>query len=324
MNNSILEKTIKKFSQARILVIGDVIIDHFIWGSVSRISPEAPVPVVNVTHENLLLGGAANVLNNLYALGSIACLSGVIGTDPIGDKLLELLEKLPSPTEGIIRIPDRPTMKKTRIVAQGQQVVRFDREIPGEFTAKIIAKLIKFISENINNYQAIIISDYSKGMISQLFMDELRDIIPDNMPVIVDPKPNNPERFKGATIITPNNHEAEIISGIKISGPESLKKAASVLLDIFNSEAVLITRGESGMYLLDKNNNVYSIPTVAKEVFDVTGAGDTVIATLALGLSTGLSFVNSATLANTAAGIVVGKVGTATVSSEELCKRGLL
>jgi D-beta-D-heptose 7-phosphate kinase/D-beta-D-heptose 1-phosphate adenosyltransferase len=309
-----------KFAETRILVIGDIIIDHFIWGTVSRISPEAPVPVVNVTGENLLLGGAANVLNNIYALGGKATICGVIGQDSMGDHLLKLLTDLGSPTNGIVRTAGRPTTKKTRIIAQHQQVVRFDREKTDALQPEELAQLLEFLAENITSFQAVIVSDYNKGIISGQLMAALMTALKDrpDIPVIVDPKPKNIERFTGATILTPNSHEAELLSGLEITDETSLIRAARAIQDKLRVEALLITRGEAGMALFEKGKAPFLIPTVAKEVFDVTGAGDTVIASLALARAAGLSFEEAAIVANQAAGIVVGKLGTATTSQEEL------
>ena len=315
-----LRDAINDFSKVHILVIGDLIVDHFIWGTVSRISPEAPVPVVNVTHDNLLLGGSANVLHNIFGLGARATICGVIGHDAMGDHLLSLIEALPSSTAGIVRLEDRPTTIKTRIVAQGQQVVRFDRESTGGVEGAGLTAIQEFIDRELATFQAVIVSDYAKGIITPALMDHLRERLRlhPGIPLIIDPKPCQLERFHGATIITPNHHEAEQLSGITIRDEQSLLAAGEKLLADLDSQAVLITRGEAGMALFERGRPLITIPTVAKEVFDVTGAGDTVIATLALGLSTGLSFAAAATLANYAAGIVVGKIGTAIVTQEEL------
>ena len=319
-NQGRLRDAINAFSQSNILVIGDLSVDHFIWGNVSRISPEAPVPVVNVTHDNLLLGGSANVLHNIFGLGAKATICGVVGHDRMGDHLLQLIEALPSPTAGIIRLDDRPTTIKTRIVAQGQQVVRFDRESTGGVDGDGLEAIKRFIDQTLTTFQAIIVSDYAKGIITPALMDFLRQRLSQhpNIPLIIDPKPCQPERFHGATIITPNHHEAEQLSGIKIIDETTLLAAGEKLIHDLDSNAVLITRGEAGMALFEKGKPLITIPTVAKEVFDVTGAGDTVIAALALGLATGLSYAEAATLANYAAGIVVGKVGTAVVTQHEL------
>ncbi|MFZ5774836.1 MAG: D-glycero-beta-D-manno-heptose-7-phosphate kinase [Thermodesulfobacteriota bacterium] len=313
-----LRDAVPRFSQANILVIGDIIVDHFIWGTVSRISPEAPVPVVDVTHENLLLGGAANVLNNIYAQGGKATLCGLIGNDAMGDHLLGLLAELASPTAGIVRSDRRPTILKTRIVAQHQQVVRFDREKTGAPSPERLAEITRFLDDHLDEFDAVIISDYNKGMINPALMDHLRARIGKRIPVIVDPKPQQPERFNSATIITPNHHEASLMAGMPIKNEEDLNTAIRILQEKLDSDAVLITRGEAGMALYEKGKPLYTIPTMAKEVYDVTGAGDTVIATLALGLAIGLPAADAATIANFAAGIVVGKVGTATASTGEL------
>ncbi len=319
IDHDILRKALPRFQEANILVIGDIIVDHFIYGSVTRISPEAPVPVVNVRSEDLLLGGSANVLHNLHALGGKGAICGVIGRDVMGDQLISLLNKIDSPTTGVIHCDDRPTTKKTRVIAQNQQVVRFDRETTGDLTKEVIAQICSFLDENISSFDAVVVSDYDKGVINQAVVDHLRTLRQKHpIPMVVDPKPGHPNFFKGATLITPNNLEAELMSGVKIIDGDSLLKAAHKLKEELESEAVLITRGESGMALLSGEKPLFTIPTVAKEVYDVTGAGDTVIATLALGLAVGLSHAEAAAIANYAAGIVVGKVGTATASPEEL------
>ena len=314
------KKAVSRFQEANILVIGDIIVDHFVWGSVSRISPEAPVPVVNVTHENLLLGGAANVVNNIYSLGGRASLCGIIGRDEMGNQLLKLLEELSSPTDGVIVTDERPSTVKTRILAQHQQVVRFDKEQTGQLSKASFNEIKKFIATHLESFDAVIISDYAKGMISAQLMEYLLDRMPagKKIPIITDPKPDQPERFKGVTILTPNHNEAELMTHVVITDNESMKEAARTLRAMTGCKAILITRGEAGMALFEKDKPIFSIPTVAKEVFDVTGAGDTVAATLALGLATGLPFTTAATMANYAAGIVVGKLGTSTTSTKEL------
>ncbi len=315
-----LKKAISKFPEVNILVIGDIIIDHFIWGSVSRISPEAPVPVVNVKRENLLLGGAANVLNNIYALGGKASLCGVIGQDIMGNHIVDLLKNVNSPVDGVIKSGDRPTTKKTRIIAQQQQVVRFDREKTGPFPEEIKGALLDYLDKNLASFQAVVVSDYNKGMINRDTMAHLMKKLSSQttIPVIADPKPKDIDRFAGSTILTPNNHEAELMSGMEIRNEKDLRKAADIIFEKTLTKALLITRGEEGMALFEKDNEPFFIPTVAREVFDVTGAGDTVVASLALGLAGGLSFIDASILANQAAGIVVGKLGTATASPEEI------
>ena len=308
----------------RILVIGDIIVDHFVHGTVSRISPEAPVPVVNVNREEYLLGGGANVLHNIFSLGAEAVLCGIVGADDMGSRLQELLADLGASTEGLVT-GKRPTTVKTRVLAQRQQVVRFDREQSGSPSAATIAGMMSYIDANLANFDAVIISDYFKGVIGKELMTKLLKKVRHveeqqgiKIPVVVDPKPGNPERFHGSTLITPNQMEAEKVSGIRIDSNANLKKAAEILLEKVACQAVLITRGEHGMALLEKEKELLCIPTTAREVFDVTGAGDTVIAALALGLAAGASYADAAALANIAAGVVVAKVGTATVSHDEI------
>lgn len=319
-----LRDIVPQFTKARVLVIGDIIIDHFLWGTASRISPEAPVPVVNVEREDLLLGGSANVLRNIVSLGGSGALCGVIGDDAMGRKIVELVEALGASTEGLV-VGQRSTTVKTRVVAQGQQVVRFDREQTGVPAKPTLDSLLAYLEAHIHTFDAVMVSDYAKGMISEQLMTRLHQLLLSvrnrenrSIPLVVDPKPSNIHCFVGATVITPNHHEAKQISGIRIDDERSLLAAARQIRDDIGCEAVLITRGEAGMALLQDDNDLVTIPTMAKEVYDVTGAGDTVAATLALGLAAGCSMNDAAVLANYAAGIVVGKVGTASVSAAEL------
>ena len=319
-----LHNTARNMAGKKILVIGDIIVDHFIWGSVSRISPEAPVPVVNVNREELLLGGGANVLHNIYALGGEALLCGIVGADEMSGRLRDLLAGLGTSDRGLITA-DRPTTVKTRVVAQGQQMVRFDREQTGSPEPAVVEALIRCVEEQVVSADAVVISDYYKGVISQSLMERLLVAVHRveqergvQIPVVVDPKPQAPERFAGATLITPNQLEAERLTGMTITNEEELVQAAQILRERLLCEAVLITRGEAGMALLEADAEIVTIPTMAREVFDVTGAGDTVVAALALALASGASLVDAAALANVAAGIVVGKVGTATVGINEL------
>ena len=322
-DKEILKRAIRGFSSLRVLIIGDIIIDHFIWGSVNRISPEAPVPVVNVTRENLLLGGAANVLNNINAMGGKAEICGVVGDDVMGDHLLGMLKKLDIPADGVFRVSGRPTTKKTRIIAQSQQVVRVDREETSPFPAGLVPGFKEYLEKKIHDFDAVIVSDYNKGMITAEVMDIVRETVRKHkaVPVICDPKPEDIKRFAGVTLITPNNHEAEMMSGVRIKTLEDLDRAAAAIMGRLAPRALLITRGEAGMALYDDTGGVMTIPTQAREVYDVTGAGDTVIATIGLALAGGLSFALASILANHAAGIVVGKVGTATASNAELLEK---
>ncbi|WP_035246269.1 D-glycero-beta-D-manno-heptose-7-phosphate kinase [Desulfogranum mediterraneum] len=324
MSTHSLHDLVARFSGKRVLVIGDIIVDHFVWGSVTRISPEAPVPVVNVNQEELLLGGSANVLRNLISLGGGGSLSGLIGSDAMGRQIIELVDELGASSAGIV-CGRRPTTVKTRVIAQGQQVVRFDREQTGEPSAETFAALVAYLEEHLQSFDAVMVSDYAKGVINDQFMVQLRRLLArceaetgKKLPLIVDPKPSNMHCFVGATVITPNHLEATQMSGIQIHDEHTLLAAAHQILEDIGCEAVLITRGEAGMALLQSGQPMITIPTMAKEVYDVTGAGDTVAATMALGLAAGCSMEQAAELANHAAGIVVGKVGTACVNGAEL------
>ncbi len=318
VKNKLLQK-IEEFSEAKILVLGDIMLDQFVWGEVSRISPEAPVPIVQVERESFLLGGAANVANNLRSLNAEVILSGVIGSDNFGSFLLDLCNKDGIDPSGIIQDSDRPTTLKTRIIARSQQVVRVDREDPKELSNESFNELKTRLLKLIDDCEAIIISDYNKGVITKkLIKFVMEKATSQKIPVLIDPKPSNACSYLSATVITPNKKEAEELSGIKIDSEENVYACAERLAEKFSLQAVLLTRGPEGMDLWQRNKGLFSIPTMAREVFDVTGAGDTVISLFALGIVSGLSFCEAAYLSNLAAGIVVGKVGTATVTKKEL------
>jgi D-beta-D-heptose 7-phosphate kinase/D-beta-D-heptose 1-phosphate adenosyltransferase len=317
---------IRNFSLANILVIGDMMVDHFIWGKVSRISPEAPVPVVEVGRESYLLGGSANVLNNIISLGGKVFVCGVIGDDEMGKWLLKVLKSMKVDTRGLVTEHGRPTTMKTRIVAHSQQMVRFDRESRHPIHPDSIDKVLKYIHTIKNNLAAVVVSDYNKGMISRRLLEGLHGITSGSgIVVCVDPKQSDFSLYQGCDVITPNHHEAQQALGIeKINGLQGkdarVRSAVKQLLDKFQLKALLITRGEEGMSLYEQRGQMTHIPAVAREVFDVTGAGDTAIGVFALSLAAGASFREAAFLANQAAGIAVGKVGTATVASEELMR----
>lgn len=306
------------FKKARILVVGDLIMDHFIWGAVKRISPEAPVPVVDVSRETILLGGSANVVNNINTLGGRCLVAGVVGKDADGRKLLSTLRQRGISTEGIVVDPKRPTTIKTRVIAHSQQVVRFDREKRVGIGSRVRDKVFAYIKEAVGKADLVVIADYSKGLISEELLEDVMELSGRyKKPIVVDPKVEHFDYYTGATLVTPNNYEAGLASGIEIEDERSLKRAGEALRDRLLCEALLITRGEHGMSLFEEDSEIH-IPTVAKEVYDVSGAGDTVVGVMALALATGASFKEAAVLANFAAGIVVGKVGTATVSPGEL------
>jgi D-glycero-beta-D-manno-heptose-7-phosphate kinase len=314
-----LVKAVRNFRNKRILVFGDLMLDRFIWGAVSRISPEAPVPVVEIKTESTRLGGAANVASNIGSLGGIAVPLGLIGNDFEGDRLRQEFRALNCPVGGLLVDKERPTSIKTRIIAQHQQVCRADREDRSPLSPGIQSRVVEKFNSALPSVDAVIISDYAKGLISSAV---LRRTLPRAKTarkiVCVDPKMKDFSVYRPATIITPNTTEAEQASGITISGNRDLLRAGKKILRESGIEHLLVTRGEEGMALFESDSKVTCIPTVAKEVFDVTGAGDTVISILALSLVAGLSILESAVLSNIAAGIVVGKLGTASVSPEEL------
>ena len=309
---------IDKFPRARVLVIGDLIMDHFIWGKVKRISPEAPVPVVEVTSENLMLGGSANVVNNIHSLNGGALVTGIIGRDSDGAKLVQALKAKGIPADGIVTDASRPTTIKTRIVAHSQQLVRFDREKRDKIGAQTFEKVVAYIKKAVRSADIVVISDYAKGLITETLVQETSELCSKyGKPIAVDPKVEHFDYYKGVTIVTPNNLEASQASGIEISDGPSLHRAGEFLYNKLGCKALLVTRGEHGMSLFEPDS-VTNIPTVAKEVYDVSGAGDTVIGVLALSLAAGASFKEAAVLANFAAGVVVGKIGTATLTRDEL------
>lgn len=318
-----LNNYIDRFPSTRTLVVGDIVLDHYIWGKVSRISPEAPVPVVNVSRENLLLGGATNVVNNLHALGGAVSVCGVVGHDEAGGQLQHLLRTQGIPTDGLIVEPGRPTTIKTRIIAHSQQVVRFDRETNDKIGKDTHQKIFDFFRQKVKDgIDAVVLSDYCKGVVTK---DLVRDIVKlarkNRVIVSVDPKVSHFGIYSGVTILTPNLNEASIGSKIEINDDHSLLKAGALLLKRLKCAAVLITRSEHGMSLFEQGGKVTHIPTVAREVFDVTGAGDTVISALTLAMAAGAGMVDAARISNYAAGIVVGVMGTATVKPEELKQR---
>ena len=318
-----LIKYIDRFPKIRVLVVGDIVLDHYVWGNVSRISPEAPVPVVNVTHENLLLGGATNVANNIRTLGGSALVCGVIGRDEAGRRLLQLLQAHGLRTEGLIVDSKRLTTIKTRVIAHNQQVVRFDRETKEKIGRDSHRRIIECIEQQVKGgIDAIVISDYCKGVVTSDLVREIVSLAKKNKVIVsVDPKVSHFGMYRGVTILTPNINEASIGSKIEIHDEQSLLKAGSILLKRLKCDAVLITRGEQGMSLFESGGRVVHIPTVALDVFDVTGAGDTVISALTLAMAAGAGRTDAARISNYAAGIVVGVVGTSTVKPDELKQR---
>jgi len=316
-----LEKILSGFSQVKILVVGDIMMDRFIWGKVSRISPEAPVPVVAVEKETFLLGGAANVVNNIHALGGKVALCGVIGDDEMGQKIMKRLTEMGIGLHGIFVEGGRQTTTKTRIIAHHQQLVRIDRETADPTGLSTSRDLSQFLKKHVEDFDGVILSDYGKGLLTkELIRATIRGAREAKKFVMVDPKLKNFFYYKGATVVTPNAAEASAASGILINDLSSLKKAGRVLLKRLECDVLVITRGEEGIAIFEPHQEPLLVPTVAKEVYDVTGAGDTVIGTMALALGAEASVIEAARLANYAAGIVVGKVGTATVTQAELIR----
>jgi rfaE bifunctional protein kinase chain/domain len=309
------------FRGTDVVVFGDVMLDEFIWGDVTRISPEAPVPVVEIRRESIHLGGAANVLANLIALGARATVVGVTGADAAGDRIRGVLLELGAKNAaGSLVIDDtRPTTLKTRIIAHSQPVVRADRESRTPVSPAVADRIISTLKEALAGAKAFVVSDYDKGAVTPRILEQILPFAyASNIPVLVDPKIRNFASYRPATLVTPNHHEALRLTNLEEDTNEGLTLAARRIGEQLGCGAVLITRGERGMMLVQGDSDPVYVPTVAREVYDVTGAGDTVIATLAAALSAGSSTVEAAMLANHAAGIVVGKLGTATATAAEL------
>ena len=307
-----------KLRDRYVVVLGDIMLDEFVWGDVTRISPEAPVPVVDVRRESIHLGGAANVLANLVALGARGSVVGVIGNDLAGQRLQMSLQDLGT-SDGCLIVDDsRPSTTKTRIVAHSQLVVRADRESRTAVNANIAAEIVSRLKEELGRAHAFVVSDYDKGVVTPVI---LRTILPqayERVPVLIDPKLRNFNYYRPATLVTPNHFEALRMSNTEDHSDDGSHYAAKVIKQKLGCDAVLITRGDRGMLLLESDGEPVYVETAAREVYDVTGAGDTVIAALAAALASGASMLEAAAFANHAAGIVVGKVGTATATAEEL------
>lgn len=293
-------------------------VDEYLWGSVSRLSPEAPVPVVEVKADSCRLGGAANVAANIRSLGARALLVGVVGNDPPAERLLDQLEAAGIKSDGVVVDRTRPTTIKTRVVAGSQQIVRFDRESMLDLSKEATDRLLELATERLKDADGLLISDYAKGVISKRVARQILPLARRRKKfIIVDPKVQHLHLYKGATVLTPNHHEAAAFARLPLRGEQDLLAAGRELFRKAGAGAVLVTRGEQGMALFE-DTRVTHIPAVAKEVYDVTGAGDTVIAALGLALASGAPLHEAAVIANHAAGVVVGKSGTATVSRQEL------
>lgn len=313
-------------TRARILVVGDVMLDHFVWGSVSRISPEAPVPVVEFSHENYMPGGAANVARNLSALKANSELFSVFGRDRAATEVQQLLGEQNVSCAGVLSSGGRHTTIKTRIVAHQQQVVRVDRETRQDLSASEERDLLRAIEKQLNTADAVIVADYGKGVITQTLLNEVKNLCRERgVWLSLDPKPVHHLNLAALSLITPNRKEAFELAGIedgaRAANPledKNLLRVTDRLLNELRPALLLITLGDQGMLLCQRGDKPFHIPTVAKEVYDVSGAGDTVIGSFTLAIAAGASPVEASIFSNHAAGVVVGKVGTAIVTPEEL------
>lgn len=314
-----LDEILSRARARRVVIYGDVMLDEFVWGDVTRISPEAPVPVVEIKRESVRLGGAANVLANVTGLGGAGALIGIRGRDRAGEILEAELNKIKEANQLVID-DARPTTVKTRIIAHNQLVVRADRESRLTASAEVEDEIIRRLETELQDAHAFVVSDYDKGAVTSRVLKRVLSFARErNIPTLIDPKMRNFEFYKPATLVTPNHHEALRFTNTSDAEDTGIVRAAQMIKEQLDCEAVLVTRGERGMMLLE-NNEPRFVETQAREVYDVTGAGDTVIATLAIAIAAGASLQEAAALANRAAGIVVGKIGTATVSREELMK----
>ena len=311
---------VREIATRNIVVLGDVMLDEFIWGDVTRVSPEAPVPVVNIRRESTHLGGAANVLANILALGAKASVIGVVGDDSAGERIRSSVrDKNVVQKDGVIILDkSRPTTIKTRIIAQNQMVVRADREHRTPVNSETEDRIISAVKSALEAADALVISDYDKGVVTPRILAEVLPAAYGCMPVLIDPKARNFNAYRPATLVTPNHHEALRIAGLEEDSEDNLRKAARMIRACLSCDGVLITLGNRGMMLIEGDGDPVNVETAAREVFDVTGAGDTVIAALGAALAGGASMSEAAVLANHAAGIVVGKLGTATATAREV------
>jgi len=303
----------------RIAVLGDFMLDRYLWGSVTRISPEAPVPVVEIDSETEHLGGAANVANNIAGLGALPLPIGVIGKDSSGERLLELINNAGFSQDGLFIDNGRPTTIKTRVIAHDQHVVRTDRESRRDLASEMQDQLLHHLEKILPQLDAILIEDYNKGVIAQPFLSHVIELAQSRRcPITVDPKFNHFFEYRGVTVFKPNRKETEEVLGMKFTSTGDIERAGEILLQRLQCENVLITLGERGMALFRKDGSRHLIPTQARRVHDVSGAGDTVIATLTVALASGADILEAATLANYAAGVVVGEVGAVPIDKQKL------
>jgi D-glycero-beta-D-manno-heptose-7-phosphate kinase len=321
-----LARLCRDFARQRIVVVGDVMLDHYLHGEVRRISPEAPVPVVEFQSEQHLPGGAANVAGNLVALGAKADLIGVVGRDPAARLLARAIRRTGLDPAGLIPSPDRCTTVKTRVVAHQVQMLRLDRETRQPLSPAIRSRLLQRLRSSLRGAAAVIVADYAKGVLDRETITAILTLgRKAGVPVCIDPKPSRPLKFKGSCLLTPNRREAfelaglpDMPVGIQPARDRGLRRAMDRIWKLYRPDILLVTLGEAGMVVQEKGGELQHLPTAARTVYDVSGAGDTVIATFVLARSAGASVIEAAGLANLAAGIVVGKPGVATVSRREL------
>ena len=314
-----VKQLLKSFEGKKVLVLGDLMLDRYLWGEVSRLSPEAPVPIVEIRDEYSRLGGAANVGNNILSLGAVPYLVGLVGADNSGRELVAILKESGFPSDGIIVDPSRPTTVKTRVIAHTQHVVRTDREVRDPISPEIEQRVKETLDRLLPEMDAVILEDYNKGLLTP---SVIRYAISRSKEagkiVTVDPKFDNFFAFQGVTVFKPNRREVEQALGVRLQTREEIARAAQTLFQRLNCECLLITLGEQGMALFNSRNEARFVPTRARKVHDVSGAGDTVISTLTLALTAGASFEEAASLANHAAGIVCGEVGIVPITPEAL------
>lgn len=303
----------------RFAIIGDIMLDRYLWGSVNRISPEAPVPIVDIESESSRLGGAANVANNIEALGATPFLIGVVGSDSPGQTIKQLMEEKRFPTDGLIIDDGRPSSVKTRVIAHNQHVVRVDRESREGISKTITERICSVIEKNIHNFNGVIVQDYNKGLLIPDVIHYLNEIARKNNTLItVDPKFHNFFEYQNVTVFKPNQRELELVLGKRFATDDEFFETGKDVRERLHCKNLLITRGEKGMALFELDSKITQIPTRAREIHDVSGAGDTVISTLTLFLACGATLLESAHLANYAAGVVCGEVGVVPITIEKL------
>ena len=314
-----LQEIVDRFAGRRLMVLCDAMLDHYLWGRCERISPEAPVPVVDVQRESTSLGGAGNVAANLAALGAEPVLVAVMGDDEHGRRMLGAFAERGVDTRALVRDATRPTTFKTRILAQNQQVVRADWESRAELEGQALFALLDVLARELPRCEALIVSDYGKGVVTRVVLERAIGLArAQGIPTAVDPKESHLDAYQGVSILTPNQHEAGWVMGRRITDEKSLMEVGWGLQQRLDAECALVTRGADGMSLFERGGRYTHLPTVAREVYDVTGAGDTVVSVVALALAAGADYPEECYLANHAAGLVIREVGTATCSPADL------